>query len=876
MTLQSGARLGPYEIAALIGRGGMGEVYRATDLHLRRQVAVKVLPEAFAADRDRLARFAREAEILAQLNHPNIAQIYSLERSPQASALVMELVDGMTLSQRIEQGPIPVADALAIARQIAEGVEAAHLAGIIHRDLKPSNVKLRGDGVVKVLDFGLAKALDPAGSVEAAVASTTTMTRAGMTRAGAVVGTAPYMSPEQASGLAVDRSADIWAFGCVLFEMLSGRRAFGADEQVVVTAAVLRNDPDWSRLPREVPAAVRNLLRRCLEKDRRRRLADMRDARFAIEDAAGDPPGVPPMPAPSFRRERWAWGAALALALVASATLLWSGRGPVPAHPTELRVEISTPPTTDLASIALSPDGEKIVFVASSQGRPVLWLRSLVTAEARPLPETDGALFPFWSPDSRAIGFFANGRLYRIGVDGGSLTELGLAPVGAGGTWSGDGVIVYTRVPSATPLRMAETGGQPTSVGGFDRLKDRCSFPHFLPDGRRFLYYTADVQGRGVYSAGLDGSGRERLIPSDSAAVFLAPDRVAFVRAGTLLEQRLDMASLRPLGDPVPIDKGVVVDNLGVAAVSASSQGWIAYRTGAGNRRRRFVRLDRMGRQIGEALPPDAQLPQNLSLTADGRRLVLQRTVDGNFDLWVLDLERRALTRLTSSPHPEVMPVFSPRGDRVVFGGRGKGAFDLWQVGVAERPEPTLVYDGPLAELPLDWSRDGRFMLFQSNSEAGTTDIWALAMEGGPKPFPVAEGPGIETQGVFSPDGRWVAFESDETGRREVYLQPFPRPGTRLLVSTQGGGQPQWRPDGRELYYVASDGRLTAVALRLDARSGAAEAAAPTPLFSAALNTGRSPASRQEYVVAPDGTFLINRLVEEEGAPITLVLRRPL
>jgi Tol biopolymer transport system component len=788
----------------------------------------------------------------------------------------MELVGGSTLAERIRKGPIPAAEALAIARQIAEAIEAAHTRDIIHRDLKPANVKLRDDGIVKVLDFGLAKALDPVpghpGESEAETA-----TRAGVTRAGAVVGTTSYMSPEQASGLPVDRSADIWAWGCVLFEMLSGRRAFEGDDVDAVVSAVLRGEPNWSRLPAGLPPGVRTLLRRCLEKDRKRRLADIRDARFALEDASGERATATGASSPSFRKERLAWAGALLLSLAAAGTIYWHAGGAASSRAVDLRVEITTPPSTDLASMALSPDGEKIVFVASSQGRPMLWLRSLVTAESRPLPGTDGGSFPFWSPDSRSIGFFANGRLYRIGIDGGSLSELSLAPLGAGGTWSGAGMILYTRVPGGIPLRMPDTGGESTPVPGFRMRKDQYSFPRLLPDGRRFIYYTAESPGRGVYSASLDGADRVRLFDSDSAAVFVAPDRVAFVRAGTLLEQRLDMASLRPLGDPVAIDKGLVVDALGVAAVSASGQGWIAYRTGLANRRRRLARLDRTGRPIGEAFPPDSALPQNLSLSADGRRLVLQRIVDGNFDLWVLDLERRALTRLTSSPDADVMPVWSPRGDRVAFARRGQGALDVWQVGVAKLAEPTLVFEGPLAELPLDWSRDGRFLLYQANSEAGKTDIWAFPMQGDHKPIPVAQGPGIEIQGVFSPDGRWVAFESDETGRREVYLQPFPGPGARTLVSTQGGGgQPQWRPDGREIFYVALNGQLTAVALRFDTRTGTLEPAAPVALFPAPVNSVRTPAGRQDYVVAPDGTFLMNTLVEEDAAPITLVLRRPL
>jgi eukaryotic-like serine/threonine-protein kinase len=534
VSIAPGVRLGRYEILAAIGAGGMGEVYRARDTELGRDVALKILPDAFARDPDRIARFRREAQLLASLNHPHIGAIYGLEDARGVPALVLELVEGPTLADRLMNGGIACDEALAIARQIADALEAAHEQGIVHRDLKPANIKLRPDGTVKVLDFGLAKALDAAAPA-ADVSLSPTLTSPAMTRLGVVLGTAPYMSPEQARGKTVDKSSDIWAFGCVLYEMLSGARAFGGNDVTETIAAIIRAEPEWSRLPASTPDSIRRLLRRCLEKDGKRRLADIRDARLEIDEAEHAPRVASSVaPGKSRRRERLMWSAALVLvASVAVASMLRRGNTAAPLP--EMRVEITTPPTTDVVSMAISPDGEKLAFVASSDGRPRLWLRSMATGSARPLAGTDGASFPFWSPDSRSIGFFANEMVNRIDVDGGSLRALARAPVGAGGTWSGDGVILYTLVPDSPISSVSDTGANPAFLpGAADRLQGGHRFPQFLPDGRHFLYYVADGAARGVYVGSLDGPDRTRLFDADAAAVFLPPGEVLFLRASTL------------------------------------------------------------------------------------------------------------------------------------------------------------------------------------------------------------------------------------------------------------------------------------------------------------------------------------------------------
>ena len=556
MAVIPGSRVGPYEIVSAIGAGGMGEVYRARDVRLNRDVALKVLPDAFSLDPDRLARFKREAQVLASLNHPNIAVIHGLEeldssppshgggeaeqRTPGMRALVLEHVDGPTLADRIAQGPIAIDEMLPIAGQIADALEAAHEQGIIHRDLKPANIKIRPDGVVKLLDFGLAKALEPVPSVAGPMESPT-ITSPAATQLGIILGTAAYMSPEQARGHAVDRGADIWAFGCVLFEMLTATRAFPGTDTTETVAAILRDEPEWPRLPAETPESIRRVLRRCLVKNRKRRLADIRDARLDIDDAQSEKPGRSVVAPDRNRwRERLAWSGAVALAaLVAAAAMLRGRSEPVPVR-VETRVEINTPPTTDLTSLAISPDGEKIAFVALSDGLPRLWLRQLGTGVARPLRGTEGASHAFWSPDSRSLGFFTSEKLFRIDADGGAPRPIATAAVAAGGTWSRNGVILFTPVPDAPVMRVSAEGSAASYLPRTQMdAQPGQRFPQFLPDGRHFLYYVAE--SRGVFLGEIDRPERRRLFDADAAAVFAPPGDVLFARNGTLY-----LATVRP------------------------------------------------------------------------------------------------------------------------------------------------------------------------------------------------------------------------------------------------------------------------------------------------------------------------------------------
>jgi Tol biopolymer transport system component len=891
MSLPVGTRLGPYVIEAPLGSGGMGEVYRARDSRLNREVALKVLPDAFSSDPDRRARFSREAQLLASLNHPNIGAIYGFEErlvtdvasgfSRTAPALVLELVEGRTLADQIAGGPIPLDESVVLARQIADALEAAHEHGVIHRDLKPANIKIRADGTVKVLDFGLAKAMqdgtDAGGQTGTAeLSQSPTVTSPAVTRIGVIMGTASYMSPEQARGLAVDRRADIWAWACVVYEMLTGRRAFDGADTTEVIAAVVRGEPDWSHLPVNTSHEIRRLLHRCLEKDRKRRFADIRDVRFALDDAQTLPVHPPAPAVASNRRERLAWAGALLLCLVGTAAIFWRGAGEsgtgVPARQT--RAEITTPPTTDPASLALSPNGEHLAFVAFHEGRPKLWVRSLMTGDAQPLTGTDGASFPFWSPDSRSIGFFANEQLYRIDVDGGALRALARAAVGAGGTWNRDGTVVFTIVPDAPISRVSAMGGEVQALPTSQQGPGGNRFPQFLPDGRHFLYFMAEMAVRGVYVGTLDGPERMHLFDADAAAVFVPPEQIVFLRAGTLFIQRFDPGRLALEGTAVPLAKGIAVDNTGMPAVSASSIGSLVYRIGSGNRQRQLAWVDRSGAQIGEAFAPDQNNPSNPSLSPDGRQLAMSRVVAGNADVWVLDLDRRgAFRRISNAPTPDIAPVWSPDGKRIAYAGRGRDNFALVERPTATVGDESLLVDTAGQEIPVDWSDDGRFILYrQQVALLGQLDLWALPMEGDRTPIPVATGSGDERHGQFSPDGKWVAYESNESGRVEVYVQPFPGPAASTVVSTEGGRQARWSRDGRELFYLAPDARLMAVAMRIQKDGRTIDPATPVPLFQTRLSATVTGGSVVEYDVTKAGTFLMNTLVVEESAPITFIL----
>ena len=836
MALIPGTRLGPYEITAQIGVGGMGEVYRATDTRLKRQVAIKILPSSLAADPDRLARFQREAEVLASLTHPNIAAIYGLEDADGVTALVMELVEGDDLSQRIARGAVPLDEALAIGKQIAEALEAAHEQGIIHRDLKPANVKVRPDGTVKVLDFGLAKALEPtsARGIDA-TASPTITSPAMMTGVGVLLGTAAYMSPEQARGRPVDRRADIWAFGCVLYEMVAGVRPFAGEDTTETIAAIVRAEPDWSRLPRGIPESIRRALRRCLEKDPRRRIADIRDARLEIDDAPRGDSVVSSAPSTSRQRERFLWSASLITMAIVTGALFWQQqRTPAPAA-REIHAEILAPPTSDPLSVALSPNGTNILFVASANGIPQLWLHSLETGLERPLRGTEGASHPFWSSDSRSIGFFAHERLYVMDdyTTGGVPKSIAFTPVPTGGTWNRD-VILFQVVPDSPVFRVPARGGgemAPIGQASGGPPSPGHRFPQFFPDGLHFLYFIQE--SKAVFLASIDGQVNRRLFDADAAAVVAPPDEVLFVRDGRLFRWRLDMTRLELLGEPSAVADNVAVSAFGVPTVSASAVGSLAYRSGSVDQLRTLIWYDRRGRELGNAAAPDNTAPAELSMTPD-ERVALNRSIDGNTDIFLL--ERGTFRKLTDNPGPDISPVFSRNGTEIVYSkGTGVGLFALHKRTTLQGAKATAIPVPSKVAIASDWCRD--VVLYRTPDPRGW-NIWAVPADGQGTAFPVLQSNLDERNGQFHPDCGWIAYEVSDGGRYEIYLHPFPGPGDPKPVSTGGGSKPRWNSNGRELFYVGADGQLMAVSVRLPSAGQPIAIDTPVPLFQTKVGTG--------------------------------------
>ena len=898
--LTLGRRVGPYEIVAPLGAGAMGEVYRAHDTTLNRDVALKVLPELFAVDADRLARFTREAHVLASLNHPNIATIYGLEESNGTQALVLELVEGPTLADRIARGPLALDEALTIARQIADALEAAHEKGIIHRDLKPANIKIAGNGVVKVLDFGLAKVWDGAPQSDLAGSQRLNATDSGERT---ILGTPAYMSPEQARGKPLDKRTDIWSFGCVLHEMLTGRQAFAGETVSDTIAAILEREPEWKALPDTTPVSVRQLLKRCFEKDPRRRVRDIGDARIELDDAlAGRAIGAPV--ARRAGRERVAWIAS-ALVTVAAAlavgTVLFPQRAPADTRAYRSSI-LPSPGASRPAGLlpssrfALSPDGRRLAFVGTDAGGVTgLWVQSLDEPAGQPLAGTEGALMPFWSPDSRFIGFVARGKVKKIDATGGPPLILAEHTGGgnAGATWNRDGVILLSGPSLGNPIRrVSALGGAPSPVTTLnaDAGETVHDFPFFLPDGRHFLYLAVgsktggSVNPNGIYVTALDSNERKLLVPGGSNAKY-AEGHLLFLREQTLMAQPFDVERLELTGAAVPIADDVAIGGLtGISGgYSVSETGVLAYQTGQvvvggpADTSTQLVWFDRSGRAIG-ALGDQADYG-DLELASDGKRAAvsLSDRARRTRDIWLVDLARGLRTRFTFDPAYERSSVWSPDGNRVVFNSNRKGSMDLYQkASSGSGAEEELLIDSR-DKSPTDWSPDGRFILFEVSATGATADLWVLPLFGDRKPFPFLQTPFDEVSGRFSADGRWIVYASDESGRSEVYVAPFPgqgeTPGSKWQISTTGGAQPRWRNDGKEIFYLAPDKRLMAVAV--NGQGSAFERGAVRSLFDTRAPLTINP--RSAYDVSPDGQrFLVNTLVDEDAAaPITLVVNWP-
>jgi serine/threonine-protein kinase len=832
MTLAAGTKLGSYEITAAIGAGGMGEVYQAHDTKLGRDVAIKVLPEAFAHNPQRLSRFQREAKLLASLNHPNIATIHGLEESNGTHYLVMELVPGETLRERVKrEGPVPVEEALAIAKQIAEALEAAHEKSIIHRDLKPANVKVTPEGKVKVLDFGLAKAF--AGEESGSDPSNSPTLSQAATLQGVILGTAAYMSPEQARGKAVDKRTDLWAFGAVLYELLTGKQAFTGEDITEILAAVVMKEPAFDALPRNTPPSIRVLLQRCLRKDRRQRIPDAAATRIEIEDAIAAPKDAGAThadPATRGWRERLTQVAAAVLALttIALATVLVV-REPKPPQPMRLSAEIGADASLDTtlgASALLSPDGTRLALLAvGSDQKRRIYVRSLDQLQATALSGTENARNPFFSPDSQWIGFFAEGKLKKISVQGGAAVTLCDAPTDRGGSWGEDGTIVLTPDTRVALSKVSSAGGTPQPLTTLDKQAGESTqrWPQVLPGGKAVLFTSSAIPSNSeeadiaVYS--MASGQRKTLQRGGFYARYLPSGHLVYMHEGTLLAVPLDLKRLEVTGQPAPILEGVVNSPaVGGAQFSFSETGNLVYIAGSGGGQNVSIYwMDREGK-----FTPLRETPgdyYNPAFSPDGKRLALEINDGKRSDIWVYEWERDTLTRLTFAGEVNYCPVWTPDGQRIAYSSQEKGgASNLWWIRADGAGDAQRLTESKSAQFPTSWRPDGKVLAFVQINPGRNLDIMTLPIEGNEKsawkpgePKPFLNSPSAEAEPAFSPDGRWLTYESNESGNYEVYVRPFPGPGGKWQISTGGGNYPKWSRNGKELFYRTIDSKIMVV-----------------------------------------------------------------
>ena len=870
MTLAPNTHLGPYEILAPIGAGGMGEVYKAKDARLDRFVAVKVLPEHLAKNPEALARFESEAKAVAALNHPSIMGIFDIGHLEDTAYAVMELLEGESLRTRLEQGPIAPRKATELAIQMAQGLSAAHEKGVVHRDLKPENLWITKEGRLKILDFGLAKQLPALVVDSGSLLATEVFSQGPRTEKGMILGTLGYMSPEQVRGEAVDARSDLFSFGIVLFEMLTGRKAFARATPADTLSAILKEDPpELEEQSRPIPPGLRRILDHCLEKAPSRRFHNAEDLAFALENLSTGSTSHAPFTAPfapKNRRTTWIWAAVAAILLAGSVLLGWYLRGG-PARPNLIRFEIANPPeVTKIDAPRISPDGLHLAFSAvDASGKSRIWVRSLNALVAQPLAGTEGASRPFWAPDSRFIGFMAEGKLKKIDVAGGPAQKICDAPGGSDGSWSSEGVILYDGSGSQPINRVSAAGGTPAVAVKIEpsRKETMVGWPEFLPDGRHFLYLaTGEKPDDSVYRVGrLDSMETQILAPAQTLVTYAHPGYLLFVRDKTLLAQPFDAKSLRMKGEPIPIAEHIGTDNVGLACFSVSRNGTLIYQTGESGDR--FLWVDRSGREgESEGEPGDYHNP---AFAPGGDRLAFDLADKhiGKTDIWIRDLKRKVSSRFSFSSGA-FCPLWSPDGRTIVF----TVGNDLFEKPVEGQGEERLLLKSEEQKFACGWSRDGRYLAYTSMGKETNWDIWVLPLFGDRKPFLFLKTPFAELMPTFSPDGRFLAYQSNESGRMEIYIQSFPGPGGKWQISAAGGTDPQWRADGRELYYRAPDQKV--MAIDIQAGNGIT-AGTPQPLFPGRFDSGLA---RNRYLPTADGKrFLtVAPLGRESMTPTTVVL----
>ena len=852
-----GRQLGSYSIRSLLAKGGMGEVYCARDTKLGRDVALKILPADFARDPERLSRFRREARLVAALNHPNIAAIYGMEESDGVHALVMELVPGETLAERA--GPVPAGEALRIALQIAEALEAAHEKSIIHRDLKPANVRVTAEGKIKVLDFGLAKAFArEQNEVDLSAAATMTGTEDGR-----ILGTPGYMSPEQARGKTVDTRTDVWAFGCVLYELLTGAHAFRGETLSDTIAAVLEREPDWQALPASTPARVQELLRRCLQKDAKRRLQAIGDARIEIEEALAataattvtDKGGVQSRTVLRTvqRRGVLAGLAAVIVAFVAGVAT-WKLKSAPPSAPLPISRFTITLPTgqrlaePDQPAVALSPDGSRLVYAASAGGVQQLYLRAMDSVESRPIAETEGAGGPFFSPDGQWLGFFAGGRLQKISVSGGAPVTLSGLSFGGGGGWGSQGIIAFSPLVGSALQQVPQAGGAAQLLTRLDKGENTHRWPEFLPGGKALLFAASpnpgDWTNAWLVVQSIETGERKNLVEGATQPHYAPPGYLVYAQGGTLMATPFNPRRLALTGAAVPIVENVLQSpGTGAAHYSFSSSGSLVYVSGGIQAIRLIlVWVNRKGAEQPMAPAPHAYIHPRIS--PDGRRVAVGITEQGGH-VWIYDLSLETLTRLTFEGSGNNFPAWTPDGRRIAFRSNRAGAVNVfWQLADGSGGLEQLTTNGIR---PSSFSPDGRLLAFGRELDPGTgNDIWVLRLSDR-KTEPFLRTRSNEGGAQFSPDGHWLAYVSDESGRPEIYVQPYPGPGGKWQISTEGGTEAIWNPNGRELFY-RSGSKMMAVDVTTQPTFSAGN---PKLLFEGPYRP--SPSDQPNYSVSHDG-----------------------
>ena len=877
MALEPGSVLGPYEIESPLGAGGMGEVYRARDTRLGRIVAVKVLPEHLSQNPDMRARFEREARAASSLNHSHICAVYDVGHQDGTDFLVMEFLEGETLASRLQKGALPVEETLRYARQIADALDRAHQSGLVHRDLKPSNIMLTPAGA-KVLDFGLAKLRGVTGGPDSLTAAPTATSP--LTAAGTILGTFQYMAPEQLEGKEADARSDIFAFGAVVYEMVTGRPAFLGPTQASLIASILKEEPQpASAILPAIPRGLDRLLQTCLAKDPAKRRQSMRDVLVDLEWLAeGGAPSEPEKQTPAQKRERLVWlvtVVALTAAVVALALLRPTDETPRQAiQATLLPPDGGTYESSD--PVALSPDGRQLAFVANVGGERLLWVRDLGTGEMRSLPGTRDAQYPFWSPDGRWLAFIAGTNLSKVNVAGGPPIPICDADTGRGGTWGPDGTILFQPHFSEPLYRVASGGGEPEQVTSLDesRFEIAHRWPEFLPDGRHFLFFVVSTTNpvaseyAGVYVGSLDSPETRQILRVESRASY-SEGHLIFRRGNAFMAQPFDLERRELSGDPLPISDDIRggVFSWGGANFGVSQNASLVFLTGGTQGETELRWVDRKGIRLGTLGEPTTYW--NPRISPDGQFVAVSQGRDAG-DIWLHDLQRDVRTRFSFHQSDEGNPIWSPDGKRVAFYSSRQG---VWQLSVRDTSgtgSEEVLFESKSQMLLTDWSSDGGLIVFTGLSGDTGWDVWVYSFDDGSARAVIGEQHN-ELEARLSPDGRWIAYVSNESGEREVYVQAFPEPRGRWMVSTRGGGNPLWSRDGKELFFVSSDGRLMAVGVNA---GDAFKTSQPEPLFAVSLKGSLG----SSFDVSPDGQrFLLNAQAETDTSNLgaTLILNWP-